>query len=236
MRKLVLFALLLLLTGCGVDEEAIKEDIKQDLLDEIFDIDDFNNHLIEVTNSSKLCTVSIINTLPNNSTTLGSGVIYNNDDNEYLILTNEHVTRYNTSLEVYIPSENAYIESELIRVDVEKDLAILKITTLEELSICSFAPTDYEVGEIVFSIGASTSLDYSNTVTLGIISRIDDRIQHDAAINNGNSGGPLFNIHGEIIGLNVSKLNTSVTGDQQVFVEGMSFSIPIEVILDFIED
>ncbi len=237
MRKLLIIFLLLFTTGCEqIDEEALKEEIKQELVDELqFDMDDMNNHLIALSNNAKACTVSIDVTLTESSSTHGSGVVYKNEGNDYYILTNEHIIRYNQSVEVYLPSEDRYIEAIVTKEDSEVDLAILKISSLTEIDICEIVLASYEVGELVISVGAAVSIDYSNTVTLGVISRIEDNlIQHDAAINPGNSGGPLFNMNGQLIGLNVSKINTTTLGSTKVSVEGIGFSITVEEILLFI--
>ncbi len=193
------------------------------------------NHLITVSEKVKACTVAIKVTFSETDDTHGSGVVYKQEGNDYYVLTNEHVVRYNESIDVYLPEENRYISATLVLEDAEKDLAILKISSLELIDICEIQQVDYTVGEFVLSVGAPVSIEYSNTVTLGIISKIEDnRIQHDAAVNPGSSGGPLFNINGELIGLNVTKINTTCAGITKVSVAGIGFSITVEEILDFI--
>ena len=237
MKKLLIALSLLFLTGCEqIDEEVLKEEIKAELTEELaFNMDDINDHLSEISSIVKACTATIEVTLSDTNETHGSGIIYKQDGNDYYILTNEHVIRYNQSVEVYLPSLNKYIEATVIKEDALKDLVILKISSLDIISICEIYQVDYEVGELVLSVGTPVSIEYSNTVTLGMISRIqDDLIQHDAAVNPGSSGGPLFNINGELIGLNVSRINTAFSGNVSVSVEGMAFSIIIEEIIDFI--
>ncbi len=237
MKKLLIALSLLFLTGCEqIDEEALKEEIKSELTEELaFNMDDINDHLSEVSSIAKACTVTIDVTLSDTNDIHGSGIVYKQDGDDYYILTNEHVIRYNQKVEVYLPSLNKYIEATIIKEDALKDLVILKITSIDIISICEIHQVDYEVGELVLSVGTPVSKEYSNTVTLGMISRIqDDLIQHDAAVNPGSSGGPLFNINGELIGLNVSRINTAFSGNVSVSVEGMAFSIIIEEIIDFI--
>ena len=237
MKKILIVLLFLFLTGCEqIDEEALKEEIKAELTEELeFDMNDVNDHLSSVSNLVKACTVTVDVTLTNASETHGSGIVYKSDGDDYYILTNEHVIRYNQTVEVHLPGTNKYIQASVIKEDAIKDLAILKITSLNEISICDITLVEYEVGELVLSVGTPVSIEYSNTVTLGMISRIqDDLIQHDAAVNPGSSGGPLFNINGELVGLNVSRINTTYSGNVIVSVEGMAFSIIIEEIIDFI--
>jgi serine protease Do len=238
MRKILVIVLLVFMTGCTtVDEEQLKNDIKEEILEEIqFDPSLFNEHLIEISSSINKWTVAIEVTV-GETTTIGSGIIYSNDENEYLILTNEHVVRYADSIEVFIPSQDIYITATIVKTDTELDLAILSISTLTELSYLEIVDVEYQIGEIVLACGTPISQEYPNSITLGIISNIyGNTIQHDASINIGNSGGPLFNLYGELIGINVSKINTTYIGNNTVFVEGMGFSIGIDTIILFISE
>lgn len=238
MKKAIIIALTLLLTGCSnLDEEKFKQEIKDEIaLESTFDSTLLNDHFRKVSSEISLYTVAITVTVSDQEL-LGSGIIYENSGNDYYILTNEHVIRYADSIEVFFPSENAYFEATIVKQDADKDLAILKITTLEILNCYQISNEVYAVGELVFSVGSPTSIEYSNSITLGIISRIDDEvIQHDAAINSGNSGGPLFNLEGNFIGINVSKINTTLIGNNAVNVEGVGFAIKLETILTFINE
>lgn len=239
MKKLLVLILLVFLSGCSTVSDdfrkELKEEIKTELQEELStSVFDLNEHLINISSKITDCTLTVITTLPDNTESIGSGLIYSNDGNDYYVVTNEHVIRYADSIEVYVDGVTKYFAAELLKESSELDLAIIKFSSLDDISTCEIAEQDYSVGEMVLSVGTSTSILYPNTVTLGIISRIDDVIQHDAAINNGNSGGPLFNLDGEVIGLNASKLNSSVAGGQQIFVEGMSFSIKSSDLFGFI--
>lgn len=239
MKKVLLLLFVLVLTGCEqIDRDALKEEIKTELSEELaYDYSDFQEQLITVTNYVTSCSVAVEITLADQSQYHGSGLIYQKDGNTYYVLTNEHVIRYHTSIEVYIPSDKRYISASVSSIDEELDLAILTISSLQELNLCEINLVDYAVGEFVLAVGAPVELDYANSVTLGIISKIDtERIQHDAAINLGNSGGPLFTLNGDFIGLNVSKLNTTTYGGSLVNVEGLGFAIPVEKIIDFINE
>lgn len=259
MKKLFVFVLLLFLVGCdAVDEETlkqeikdeltiqIKEELKQELSQEIyselsdeftFDINDINNHLIEVSSMAKSCTVSLDIKMSDTVSTHGSGVVYKKDGLDYYIITNEHLVRYNEEIKVYLPSLDVYEIATLTKESAEKDLAIIKISSSDIIDICDLKIVEYTVGELVLSVGSPVSLDYTNTVTLGLISRIEDnRIQHDSAINPGNSGGPVFNLNGDIIGINVNKVNTTYSGNTKVSVESIGFAITIEEVVLFIEE
>lgn len=239
MKKLLIVVFALLLVGCqSVDQEALKEEIKQDIIDELADsYNGFNEHLIQLSTEIKKCSVSIQTELLDATEVIGSGVIYKRSNTTYYVLTNDHVIRHSNKIDVYIPSLNKYIEATLVKSSTELDLAVLEITSTTILDICEFKDVTPSEGMLVFAVGTATDIDYSNSVTMGIISRIDDTtIQHDAAINNGNSGGPLFNFNGEIVGINISKINTTYSGNTKVFAEGIGFAIPISVVIDYISE
>lgn len=239
MKKILGLFMCLFLLGCNsIDEDLLKSEIKSELQEDfIFDINDLNKHMIDITNQITIYTVAIIVTINEESSVLGSGFIYNKEGNTYSILTNEHVIRYASSIEVYLPIQDKYIAATVNKTSQEDDLAILDIISPDELDVYNIINVDYSIGELVLAVGASTSIDYINTVTLGIISNVSDNlIQHDAAINNGSSGGPLFNINGDLIGLNCSKINTNYYGGATVFVEGMGFAIDINTIISFINE
>ncbi|MFC1556462.1 S1C family serine protease [candidate division KSB1 bacterium] len=160
---------------------------------------------------------------------VGSGVIV---DPKGYIVTNQHVianaTRVNVTL---FGEENAVYPAEIVLQEQTQDLAILKIDSNRALPAAKLGDSDIiEVGDIVLAIGSPFGLE--QTVTMGIISddrrdlQIDmmlyeDLIQTDAAINKGNSGGPLINIHGEVIGI-----NTAIYAPTGIFT-GVGFAIPI---------
>ena len=141
----------------------------------------------------------------------GSGFIFRKDG---YILTNEHVVRNATTIKIQL-FDGTEFDAELDgRIDRNTDIAVLKIDTKEELPVLPLANSDeVQVGQFAIAIGNPFQLDY--TVTIGTVSgkgrsflpdiglvRYQDFIQTDAWINIGNSGGPLLNIHGEVIGVN----------------------------------
>lgn len=161
------------------------------------------------------------------SKSLGSGFVI--DANGYIV-TNNHVIEDADLIEVTFPNGDTF-EAALIGRDPATDIAVLKIDSSEAFPFVSFGNSDQsEVGEWVIAIG--NPLGYSGSVTAGIISarnrdisagNYDDFIQTDVAINQGNSGGPLFNMDGEVIGVNTAII--SPTG----YSIGLSFSVPSDL-------
>ena len=168
----------------------------------------------------------------------GSGVVI--QEGGY-VLTNYHVVEGGDSFQVLLPSgEKA--EATLAGSDSSLDLAVLQVTgdaakQLVPATIGSSA--NLIVGSTVVAIGNPGGEVLANTVTQGIVSALErstvngnnttrnvDYIQHDAAINNGNSGGGLFNYKGELVGINTLKYSGSVYSS--VSFEGLGFAIPID--------
>ena len=172
---------------------------------------------------------------------LGSGVII--DDNGY-ILTNWHVVRGGTRVQVQLSDGSVY-EADKIVATTKSDVALLKLRAKpgEKFSAIKFAKDDdLLLGETVIALGNPFGL--SGSVTRGILSsknrrsasgeqRLDkaDWLQTDAAINPGNSGGPLVNLRGELIGINVATMDRAPDPDagfsQARPVQGIGFAIPI---------
>ena len=154
---------------------------------------------------------------------LGSGFII---DSSGIIVTNNHVIKGAEDILVRIEGGEDY-EAEVIGADPLSDLAVLKIKSNEKFKPVKFGDSDKaRIGDWVIAIG--NPLGLSGTVTAGIISarnrnigmtRYEDFIQTDASINQGNSGGPLFNMDGEVIGI-----NTAILGREGNI--GIGFSIP----------
>lgn len=169
---------------------------------------------------------------------LGSGIIVS--DNGY-ILTNWHVAgdKYSSC---YVTLENGEIYSgNVVWADTDLDLAVVKINGAG-LDYVTLGDSDKnKLGQEVWAIGNPIGIEFQRTVTSGIISGLDrtikiedengeaymeDLIQTDASINSGNSGGPLINEEGEIIGINTVKITSA---------EGIGFAIPINIVKPVIE-
>jgi serine protease Do len=155
---------------------------------------------------------------------MGSGFII---DKEGLIVTNNHVIANASSITVIL-HDGTSLQAKLLGSDVKTDLALLKVETKIKLKTVDWGDSDeIKVGNWAMAIGNPFGL--VNTVTVGIVSArardinagpFDDFIQTDASINRGNSGGPLFNLDGEVIGVNTAIY--SPTGGSV----GIGFAIP----------
>lgn len=181
---------------------------------------------------------SIFNVNSTQELGLGSGFVIS--DNGY-ILTNWHVVgnKYSTC---YITLANGKIyNGSVVWADRDLDLGLVKISA-NGLDYLSFADSEnLNLGENVYAIGNPIGVEFQRTVTAGIISGLnrtikvsdeygesymEDLIQTDATINEGNSGGPLINKDGEVIGINTVKIESA---------EGIGFAIPINIIKPVLE-
>ena len=164
------------------------------------------------------------------SRSLGSGFVISKDG---FILTNEHVVEGADEITVKLTDKREF-KAKVIGTDKRTDIALIKIEPTGALPAVKFGdPSKLKVGEWVIAIGSP--FGFENTVTAGIVSgkgrimqdaNLVPFIQTDVAINVGNSGGPLFNMSGEVVGIN-SRL-FSPTGTYL----GIAFAIPIDVALD----
>lgn len=165
--------------------------------------------------------------------TAGSGFIISKDG---FVVTNNHVVEEAEIIKITLSNDEVY-EAEIIGLDPRMDLALLKIDSDKDLPFISFGKSENsKVGEWVVAIGNPFGL--GGTVTAGIISALgrnigsgpyDQFIQTDAPINKGNSGGPLFNMKGEVIGVNT--MIYSQTGGSV----GIGFSIPSSLVKPVID-
>lgn len=163
--------------------------------------------------------------------TLGSGVIV---DSSGLILTNNHVINGADKIQVLL-NDGRYTSAELVGIDPENDLAVLKITLENLLPINLGQPNNLRVGDIVLAIGNPFGVGQS--VSQGIVSALgrwglginsrENFIQTDAAINPGNSGGALIDARGNLIGINTAILDE--TGAASV---GISFAVPADIAMN----
>lgn len=165
----------------------------------------------------------------------GSGVIYKKSGKIAYIVTNNHVVDGSSALQVIL-SNGKTVDAQIVGTDATTDLAVLKINAAEVTTVASFGNSNQiAAGQPVLAIGSPMGAEYANTVTQGIISAkkrtikasasapATTVIQTDTAINSGNSGGPLINMAGQVIGINSMKL---AAGNDGASVEGMGFSIP----------
>lgn len=179
-------------------------------------------------------------------TSTGTGVIISY---EGYIVTNAHViydTEYNAGLSKKISvilSDDTKYDAEVIGYDTDFDIAVLKINA-DGLTAAEFGNSDdLKQGESVVAIGNPLGFKLKNTVTTGVISglnrnvTINDKsmtlLQTDAAINSGNSGGPLINKYGQVIGINSSKMSSSYSSAS---IENIGFAIPSNEVSKIVKD
>ncbi len=202
--------------------------------------------VVAITNQSVQEVQTMFGTLQQQSTGSGSGVIIGKNDTELLIATNNHVVSGAESLTVcFNDDKDAVFDAKIKGTDSDNDLAVIAIQlsdisedVLNSISIATLGDsTQMEVGDQVVAIG--NALGFGQSVTSGVISALDREVtiddttatlmQTDAAINPGNSGGALFNMKGEVIGINSAKY----ASDE---VEGMGFAIPMATAQGIIEN
>ena len=202
--------------------------------------------VVAITNQSVQEVQTMFGTMQQQSTGSGSGVIIGKNDTELLIATNNHVVSGAESLTVcFNDNKDAVFDAKIKGTDPNNDLAVIAIQlsdisedVLNSISIATLGDsTQMEVGDQVVAIG--NALGFGQSVTTGIISAVDREVtiddttatllRTDAAINPGNSGGALFNMKGEVIGINSAKY----ASDE---VEGMGFAIPMSKAQSIIEN
>lgn len=181
--------------------------------------------------------VSITAMCPNGTST-GTGIIFT--DNGYVI-TNYHVVSTAHQVEVLVNSQQSY-SAAIVGGDETSDLMVLKIEA-DGLTPAEFGDSDLvAVGDPVVAIGDPLGTELRGTMTSGIICGINrdvdvgDRtmtmIQTDAALNSGNSGGPLVNMQGQVIGINTMKISSRYSTS----VEGIGLAIPIAVAKPIVDE
>lgn len=174
----------------------------------------------------------------------GTGFVYEINGKTAHILTNNHVIESGDDVYVQFTDGNS-VKVEIVGNDKYADIAVLKMEANDSVKVASLGSSEsLRIGDTVFAVGAPLDAStYSGTVTRGIISGknrlvsvsltnsnstdwVMSVLQTDAAINSGNSGGPLANANGEVIGITSLKLVNSG-------VEGMGFAIPIETAMEY---
>lgn len=152
-----------------------------------------------------------------------------------LIATNNHVVEGASNVTIIL-YDRRQVTGKVLWTDARNDLAIVQVAKENVSGVVTIGNSDnIRVGEGIVAIGNPMSADFAGTVTAGIISAknravsmggaVQEYIQIDAAINGGNSGGPLFNMRGEVIGINSAKI-------AQTGIEGIAFSIPINILMN----
>jgi len=179
----------------------------------------------------------------------GSGIIYKSEELEnnltrYYIMTNYHVVEDGGEMNVHfgdviddIPvvdyAGNATYDIAVVRIETDEVLRVHDIASINDNTI-----TEIIVGQDVYAIGTPQSIDKFNYVTQGIVSIASYPyngvpglvLMHYAELNPGNSGGPLFNLNGELVGINVAKVATIATVDGTISAEGLNYTLSINKI------
>ncbi len=168
----------------------------------------------------------------------GSGAVINSHG---YIVTNQHVIDGADRIDVVF-HDGTIAKATLIGEDVLTDLAVVKIDMSAEVNVAEFSNSEQvRPGEVAIAIGNPLGLIFQHTVTVGVVSAIERQvpipgsqyrytfIQTDAAINEGNSGGPLINLAGDVIGINSAKI-------KDAGVEGIGFAIPSNTVERVIDD
>ena len=176
------------------------------------------------------------------SASIGTGVIMTADG---YVITNAHVISGGESCWVVLASGLDY-DARLVGYDSDEDLAVLKLENASGLPTAEFGDSDLAVvGDTVYAIGNPLGIELRGTLTQGIISAIDRPVtmegrvmtllQTTAALNNGNSGGPLINEYGQVIGINTLKMSNTLS-DTSATVEGLGFAVPSSRVVSVIND
>lgn len=214
-----------------ISETKVTEEAMEDAIKKIYD----SVLCIEVLNQDG----SVLST--------GTGFVYGKDDKYGYVLTNAHVVSGATNIHGML-SNNSTTTLTLLGSDTYTDLAVLRMDIKDVLQVASIGDSkNTAIGNTVFTVGSPMGATYAGTVTKGILSGKDRLIetsassngltsesyivkvlQTDAAISPGNSGGPLVNLAGDVIGITSLKLV-----DEQV--EGMGFAIPIEDAMNYVD-
>lgn len=182
-------------------------------------------------------TVVVIASSKGKQISTGTGFIYKKNNGKAYIMTNNHVIDGADSVEVEFNDKSDRIDAEIVGGDTYADIAVLTIKD-DDYTVVEMGEVDsLKLGDTIFTVGSPMGVNYKGTVTKGILSGKERMVevnlsgttsdyymkvlQLDAAVNPGNSGGPLCDVSGKVIGI----ISLKIVQDE---VEGMGFAIPIE--------
>jgi serine protease Do len=196
----------------------------------------------EVYQKMSASTVTVLATDDRGNTSMGTGVLLTADG---YIVTNAHVVSGASSGVVALDTGRTY-EAELVGYAPGRDIAVLKAVDAQGLTPAEFCDSDYcTVGETVYVIGNPLNLNLRGTFTNGILSGLEREMELDgktltmlqtnAAVNNGNSGGPLINAHGQVIGIVTMKMSQNESRAEAT-VEGLGFALPTSQVAYVVND
>lgn len=208
-------------------------------------VSDITNDVSAIVKESEAKVVTITSNYFGKSIGSGSGAIYRVDGKDVYIITNNHVIEDGNGV-IVIFHDGSEAEATVLGSDVYADLAVLKVSGEFDAVAFSLGDSSFtKKGEYVIAMGSPLGIEYSGSVSGGLISGVDRSVeidinndglgdwdmillQTDAAINPGNSGGALINMQGELIGINSMKYSSTE-------VEGFGFAIPINEAIPIIE-
>ncbi len=251
MKKILLLVIIILLVGlssCNKKTTVINNVINQtvDVEDEINieTLDDVLCNTVEIVEQCVVGIKAVNNQAILKTESFGSGVIISNKQNKYYVVTNRHVIMNKgniyDNIDIYLGSIDLYIDAALVSYNEYIDLALLEVETDILLKVCELGDNnELKKGKFCIAVGSPYDLEtYYNTVSVGNISSVkrfitesnyfhkevtNEYIQSTASINEGCSGGGLFNLSGELIGINTWKLIDSSTN-----IDDMNFSISVD--------
>ena len=187
-------------------------------------------------------TVVVIASSKGKTISTGTGFIYKTKDNKAYVMTNNHVIDGADSVVVEFNDKSEKIEASIVGGDKYADIAVLTIKNDNYTAVELGEVDELKLGDTIFTVGSPMGVDYKGTVTKGILSGKERMVavnltgnasdyymkvlQIDAAVNPGNSGGPLCDVSGKVIGI----ISLKIVKDE---VEGMGFAIPIEDALKY---
>ena len=187
-------------------------------------------------------TVVVIASSKGKTISTGTGFIYKTKDNKAYVMTNNHVIDGADSVVVEFNDKSEKVEASIVGGDKYADIAVLTIKNDNYTAVELGEVDELKLGDTIFTVGSPMGVDYKGTVTKGILSGKERMVavnltgnasdyymkvlQIDAAVNPGNSGGPLCDVSGKVIGI----ISLKIVKDE---VEGMGFAIPIEDALKY---
>lgn len=188
-------------------------------------------------------TVAVLSYSKGKQISTGTGFIYKKSGNKAYIMTNNHVIEGADTVQIEFNDNDKKIDAKIIGGDKYADIAVLTIENKDEYMVVETGDNDsLKLGDTIFTVGNPMGVTYKGTVTKGILSGKDRMVevnisgstsdyymkvmQIDAAVNPGNSGGPLCDVSGKVIGV----ISLKIIEDR---VEGMGFAIPIEDALKY---
>ena len=162
----------------------------------------------------------------------GSGFIFETDGNTAFVVTNHHVVEDEDAIDVRVENTRTY-KATLLGYDSDKDVAVMSICCNSNFHALEWKPdASYEVGDQVVAVGYPRASSSRVTATIGEVKNdwagaILGYISHDAPLNPGNSGGPLFSVEGKVLGVNTASSNIT---------EGLFYAVPYSAIADDVAD